>query len=163
MQRTTTGLLSALLALGSLASETSFAQTVDAESAKVTQAFVGAWTLGSFESFGADGETTRRPMGGSIVYSQSGRMSAQLMPEGYEKRTAPANGTVDRRGYTAYYGRFEIDSEAGTVTHHVEGSINPEWVGRGLVRYYEIDGDTLKLSLRDEDGRTTGTLTWRRN
>jgi len=36
-------------------------------------------------------------------------------------------------------------------------------VGEDNVRYYEFTPEgLLKLSIRDENGRTTGTLTWRR-
>ena len=126
------------------------------------QSFVGAWTLVSFENFAEDGEVTRNEMTGSIIYTESGRMAAQLMPKDYEKRERPEGRPADRRGNVAYWGRFELDPEAGSVTHHVEGSIIGPWVGVDLVRHYEIEGDVLKLSLRDEKGRTTGTLTWQR-
>jgi hypothetical protein len=50
------------------------------------------------------------------------------------------------------------------VTHHVEASTNPNWPTTDLVRYFEFadGGDTLRLSIRDAAGRTTGTLAWAR-
>ncbi len=135
--------------------------------ASAEEAFVGAWRLASFESFGADGDTTQRAMTGSIVYSASGHMAAQLMPDGYADRPVAEDGSADRSGYVAYWGPFSLDDvsadgRTGRVTHHVRGSLFPQWVGRGLVRYFEIHGDVLKLSLRNDEGRTTGTLTWHR-
>ena len=39
----------------------------------------------------------------------------------------------------------------------------PRWVDGDNVRYFEFDGDDiLKLSLKDDSGRITATLTWRR-
>lgn len=50
------------------------------------------------------------------------------------------------------------------MTHHVEASTNPNWPGTDLVRYLEFadGGDTLKPSIRNQSGRTTGTLPWPR-
>ena len=50
------------------------------------------------------------------------------------------------------------------MTHHVEGSVNPNWVKTDLVRYYAFseDGERLMLSIRNPQGRVTGTLTWER-
>ena len=67
-------------------------------------------------------------------------------------------------GYVAYYGRYEIDASKGIVKHHVEGSTNTSWVGTDLVRYYELspDANRLTLSIKNAEGRVTGTLTWER-
>jgi hypothetical protein len=64
----------------------------------------------------------------------------------------------------AYFGRVTVDPGASKVTHHVEGASIASWVGTDLVRYYEFsaDGKQLKLSLRNAQGRITGTLTWER-
>jgi hypothetical protein len=41
------------------------------------------------------------------------------------------------RRYLGYWGPFVVDAAAGHVTHIVEGSSNPSWVGSGQVRHYE--------------------------
>ncbi len=67
-------------------------------------------------------------------------------------------------GLLSYYGGYAIDEGSRKVTHYVEASTNPNWPGTDLVRYFEFadGGDTLKLSIRNAVGRTTGTLTWAR-
>jgi hypothetical protein len=52
----------------------------------------------------------------------------------------------------------------GKITHHVEGSMNPNWVKTDLVRWYAFsqDGTLLMLSIKTAEGRVTGTLTWER-
>ena len=66
-------------------------------------------------------------------------------------------------GGFAYWGKVTVDDEKKIVIHHVEGSpLMPGWVGRDNVRFYEFEGDLLRLSLKNADGRTTATLTWRR-
>lgn len=128
-------------------------------------AFLGSWELVSFDLFPAEGEPVARNMSGRIHYAEGGFMAAQLMPLGRtaaDPSASPAERWAASRGYVAYFGRFDVDPAARTVTHHVAGSVNQAWVGTDLVRHYELDGDVLRLSLWNADGRVTGTLTWRR-
>ncbi len=51
------------------------------------------------------------------------------------------------RTFFAYYGTYSVDLTAGTVTHHVQGSIRPSWIGTDQVRGVEmVDADHMKLS-----------------
>ena len=67
--------------------------------------------------------------------------------------------------YLGYYGPFVVDEAKGIVTHIVDGSSNPSWVGSRQVRYYALSADNaqLTLSLRDASGRTTQSLVWKRS
>ena len=103
------------------------------EQATVAQRLVGSWELVSYEIIAADG--TRRPGTydrGQITYDASGRMSAHLMHSSNKADASPQTdelrATAFRR-YLGYYGPFVVDTAGGTVTHHVEGSSNPSWVG----------------------------------
>ena len=135
----------------------------------VKDRLVGSWEMVSFENLAADG--TRRPGAydrGQIFYDASGRMSAQLMHTSNKADQSPqtdeARATAFRR-YLGYYGPFVVDEAQGTVTHIVEGSSNPSWVGSRQVRYYELtpDGQQLTLSVRNAEGRVTGSLVWKRS
>lgn len=94
-------------------------------------------------------------------------MSAQLMNSANKADQTPqtdeARAAAYRR-YLGYYGPFVVDEARGVVTHIVDGSSNPSWVGSRQVRYYELSADNqqLTLSLRDASGRTTQSLVWRR-
>jgi hypothetical protein len=112
----------------------------------------GNWRLAKFVNVDETGaERDAGYEGGRIMYDNAGNMAAQLMRR-------------SRENYVAYYGRVTIDPAAARVTHHVEGASIATWVGTDLVRYYELspDGKQLKLSLRNPQGRVTGTLTWER-
>jgi hypothetical protein len=135
---------------------------------EVRQQFIGHWRLAKFENFDDKGVARDAGYaGGRIMYDAAGNMSAQLMRIGRKLLSQPA--TEPERAaaystYTAYYGKYTVDPSAATVTHAVEGAANPNWVNTNLVRYYEFspDGKQLKLSLRNAQGRVTGTLTWLR-
>lgn len=135
----------------------------------VAQRLVGAWELVNYEIIAADG--SRRPGAydrGQISYDASGRMSAHLMNSANKAEQTPqtddARAAAYRR-YLGYYGPFVVDEAKGIVTHIVDGSSNPSWVGSRQVRYYELSADNqqLTLSLRDANGRTTQSLVWKRS
>jgi len=133
-----------------------------------TAPFAGNWRLVSFETVNDGGAVTpSRYTDGRIMYDEAGHMAAQLTfanrpplsPEATDAERAAAQAS-----YLAYYGTYQVDQQAGRVTHHVQGSTNPNWPRTNLIRYYEFSdkGDTLRLSLRNDAGRTTGTLVWAR-
>ena len=99
--------------------------------------FPGAWRLVSAEYRAMDGTVVDSPWGpepqGMLIYDSYGNMSAQL---GRRERTRFA-GSDQLRGsaeeikaafesYNAYWGRYEVDEHARTVTHHVEQAMFPE-------------------------------------
>jgi hypothetical protein len=135
----------------------------------VAQRLVGAWELVSYEIIAADG--TRRPGNydrGQITYDAAGRMSAHLMHSSNKADQAPqtdeARATAFRR-YLGYYGPFVVDEGKSSVTHIVDGSSNPSWVGSRQLRYYELSADNaqLTLMLKDANGRVTQSLVWKRS
>lgn len=128
----------------------------------VESRFVGHYELVSLQVFPDDGEAFERDYLARIVYDEHGNMAAVGMPRDLPERARQSGGEWTRGEGFGYFGPFTVDPDAGTVTHHVQGSpVDPDWVGTDQVRYYEFDGERLMLSLKDEDGRTTATLTWR--
>lgn len=133
-----------------------------ADAASVPGQFVGDWELVSFVSFRENGEAVDNDYIGRIVYDEHGNMSAVGMPRSLVERAAASGDELPRAGF-AYFSTYDVHPEDGRVVHHVIGSpMNPRWVNTDLVRYFEFEDGLLKLSLRDEQGRVTGTLTWRR-
>ena len=104
---------------------------------------------------------------GQITYDASGRMSAHLMHSSNKADASPATDELRAaafRRYLGYYGPFVVDTAAGTVTHIVEGSSNPSWVGSKQLRYFELSSDNAQLTLSLRDGtRTTQSLVWKRS
>ena len=137
---------------------------------------IGAWELISFEIQADDGKTIH-PFGenaqGSIIYTDSGRFSAQVM-----RPDRPRFATEDQmkgtpqeikdsfQGVISYYGSYDFDQEAGFVVHHVERSLFPNWEGSDQKRYVELAENQLTLStpptLWGGGGEVVGVLVWSR-
>ena len=123
--------------------------------------FVGDYTLISYVTFPEAGPAVDMQYVGRLSYDRAGNMSGLGMPSGLPEREREAGSRLTE-GF-AYWGKVTVDDEKKIVIHHVEGSpLMPGWVGRDNVRFYEFEGDLLRLSLKNADGRTTATLTWRR-
>ena len=119
--------------------------------------FVGTWKLVSYE-VGAS-----HPMGrdavGLLTYDADGRMSLQVMRSDQPKFLASGGkeggyeaGTAEEvmsayRGYIAYFGTYEVDEEGGFVTHHIEGSLFPNWLGRDQVEFFKLSDDELMFGI----------------
>ncbi|MDW0116347.1 lipocalin-like domain-containing protein [Sporosarcina thermotolerans] len=130
---------------------------------------IGTWSLVSYQTTDQDGKVIY-PLGedakGFIMYNPDGYMSAQLMASGrpaYESGDLHT-GTIEEmaqaaNGYLAYSGRFEVNEEKQELTHHMEVSMNPTWLGQSQPRIAKINGDVVVIfnGLKPED-----KLTWKR-
>jgi hypothetical protein len=128
----------------------------------IRRRFVGHYELVVYESFRENGDVVDMDYSGRILYDEHGNMSAIGMPNDLPERARRSDSNV--QGGFAYWARVSFDVGNGIVVHHVEGSpTRGSWPGVDNVRYFEWTEDgLLKLSLRNDEGRTTGTLTWRR-
>mgnify|MGYP001627117080 CR=1 FL=1 len=163
MRRTRSGLATAgLLAGFVLMLQMPLVLAQDAALEAVKRQFIGHWELVSFISYPPEGGERDNNYIGRIMYDENDQMSAQGMPKDLPERAAQS--TTNVAGGFAYWGPVTWDISQNKVTHRVEGSpTRGSWVGEDNVRYYEFTADgLLKLSIRDENGRTTGTLTWKR-
>jgi len=153
--------LSALWLTATLSAGAPLAGQTSEEEA-MRQRFVGHYELVVYESFRENGDVVDMNYVGRIMYDEYGNMSAIGMPQDLPERARRSDTNV-QEGF-AYWARVTFDVEDGIVTHHVEGSpTRGSWPGVDNVRYYEWTEDgLLKLSLKNDRGRTTGTLTWRR-
>ena len=137
-------------------------QGVDSVEA-VRQMFVGNYELVKFESFPSPDEVVPRHFVARIMYDAHGNMAAIGMPKDLPELDRASGGERVRRGGFAYFGKFQIDIEQGTVTHHLIGSpVAARSVGESWVRYYEFDGDLLTLSIKNAEGRIISQLTWKK-
>lgn len=118
----------------------------------------GTWRLVCYEAQRADSDVTY-PMGrdcrGYIAYQPDGRMWVQVQrmtPARPPFATGDIADAPDReyaeaaRGYFAYCGTWSADEDASAVTHHIELSLVPNWVGDAQRRTVRWVGERLELS-----------------
>lgn len=134
--------------------------------------FVGHWRLASRERLTDEGVwvPSEGRMGpdaiGMITYDAAGHMTVQIMRRdrpafaaGQRSEATPEELQAAFDGYLAYFGRYEVDEVEGSVTHHLEGALYPNWIGDGLKRFYEFSGNRLTLTVAPA---RVSRLTWER-
>lgn len=123
--------------------------------------FQGDYELVSYFRFPADGDAIDMKYIGQLSYDDRGNMSGLGMPRDLPERAALSSERLSA-GF-AYWGKVSFDLENNIVIHHVKGSpMVPQWVGGDNIRHFEFADGMLKLSLKDDTGRITGTLSWRK-
>lgn len=117
---------------------------------------IGAWKLVACEARSSSGEVSY-PYGGNpfgmLVYGSGGNMFVLLMRRDRPKfasgdlwKGTPEEIKAAFEGFVAYCGTYEVNEEKETVTHRVEGSSFPNWVGMDQERFFKCSGDQLTLS-----------------
>lgn len=162
------------VALGCLvAASPCFAQGAPkAPRGQVGKMIVGTWRMVGVETRMVDGtgpETMPRGKkpSGFIIYDPDGRMYVQIMNGDEMRPPRKGGGPMTEKEqaqayttYTAYFGRYTIDENDQSVTHHVEGSVNPRNIGNGMHRFVEVSKDRLSLNTfaKGPDGKERVTL-----
>jgi len=88
---------------------------------------------------------------GYIIYDETGHVMIQGMrtppppklASGTEGKPTPQEALAAYEGYIAYFGTYTVDEARHIVTHHVEGSLDPSYVGTDQERRFELSGDRL--------------------
>ena len=149
------------------------AQTEPANS--IQQAILGTWKLVSYVReelpSGAKSDVMGAHPSGYINYGPDGRMIVIIVGTD-RKKPAGAVATPDEaealiRSMLAYAGTYTIDSQAKTVTHHIDISWDQSRTGTDHVRSYKLEGNHLTLTTEPSRDPATGkntvrTLLWER-
>jgi hypothetical protein len=135
--------------------------------AQETHSLIGTWRLVEFVDLDKDGKRQYRfgehPRG-YFVYDATGHVHIQIMkvpalapfPEAKldeGKPPTPEHALSAYTAYVAYFGTYTVDAEKRVVTHHVEGSLAPDFTDTDQPRPFKLEGDKLEIG----DGKT-----WRR-
>jgi hypothetical protein len=144
-------------------------------SKSIQQAMFGMWKLLSYVReelpSGAKSDVMGSHPSGYINYGRDARMIVLIVGS---HRTKPVGeiATPDEaealiKSMVAYAGTYTIDSEAKTVTHHIEISWDQSRTGTDQVRSYKLEGNHLTLRTEPSTDPATGkktvrTLIWER-
>ena len=116
---------------------------------------LGTWRLSAFEGRAEDGSVvlpyTDKPEG-MLIYNTDGTMMVILMnPDRPRFKSNDLGGGSNEEiraafeGFNAYCGRFVLDPQAGTITHHLEQALFPNWIGTQQVRFISLMDSQLSL------------------
>jgi hypothetical protein len=136
-------------------------------SAQGNHTVIGTWRLVEFADLDKDGKWQQRfgeTPRGYFVYDPTGHVHIQIMkapplapfPEANVAEGKPPSAEhalAAYNAYVAYFGTYTVYEDKHVVTHHVEGSLAPEFTGTDQPRPFKLEGDRLQIG----DGKT-----WRR-
>jgi YD repeat-containing protein len=118
----------------------------------------GTWRLVSFETYSATGEATKHEAAGELTYDAYGNLVVRAALTG-----GPPGELSKALRYT---GRAVVDPQNHRLVLQAMqgqgGEALPATVTPDNVRYYEFDGDVLRLTTKDANGRPTATITWKK-
>lgn len=119
-------------------------------SESATQKLIGAWRLAWMEEPGPDGKLNRiTNRKGMLLYTRDGHMSVQLI---FPESESTLSNDYVKDGYEASFGSYAVNEEVHTVTHHVEGSVTRNLVGKDLTRVFQfVDGRLIIKSTRPDE------------
>ncbi len=138
---------------------------------------LGAWNLRSYVENPVDGSPPRHPFGddarGRLIYDHGGWMSVQLM---VASRPSFASGDwfhatskelSAAAAFIGYSGTFVVDESAETVSHVIDMSFFPNWIGQTQIRRISLTPNRLKLTpvepIRSDGRDVIPTLQWMRH
>lgn len=141
----------------------------------IQQAILGTWKLVSYVReelpSGAKSDVMGAHPSGYINYGRDGRMIVIIVGSD-RKKPADAVATPEEaqaliKSMLAYAGTYTIDSEAQTVTHHIDISWDQSRTGTDHVRSYKLEGNHFTLTTEPSTDPATGkktvrTLIWER-
>jgi hypothetical protein len=127
---------------------------------EMRQAIEGLWKVDSMEQRYDDGRVIY-PFGkhiqGYIFYGQDGLMFAavQRADRAPFKTGKQWTASVEEKAaaydsYLTYCGRYEVEDDR--VTHAIEISLFPDWIGHRQIRNIKIEAGLLYITARLEDG-----------
>ncbi len=118
----------------------------------ISKRLIGTWKLVTTEGRPAGTRSEHNPSG-YIVYDSTGHVNVQIMLRNDRERFFSedlAKATIKEKAlaydtYLAYYGTYTVNDAKGTIAHHVEGSLDPNDVGKDLIRYFEFSNERITL------------------
>lgn len=126
----------------------------------------GRWTLVSFEVFPPNAQPITVPGSGVMTYDDFGNMKMDIRTDPTVADRLLGVGIVMNDGVISSEGRTAIDLQNRTLTYIVQGQpaggaqVGPLALSRP--RHWEVDGDTLTISTRDDSGKALSVGKWKK-
>jgi len=124
---------------------------------------VGTWTLASAQRVGAEAVAIPNPRG-LLIYDAAGH-ALEIVTRGGRTQYAsnqptPAEAQVTFANYGGFWGSYRADPQQGRLTYRPEGAVNPNLMGKDLVRSYEFKNGRLTVTSLPGEPNAQGTTRW---
>jgi hypothetical protein len=124
----------------------------------------GRWNLESFEVYPPGKGPIALKGAGTLNYDEFGNLRIEIRADQSSADVLRAAGIDIRDGTISSDGRTVVDLQNKTLSYVVQGQ--PSTAGGPLAmnrpRHWQVDGDLLTLSTRDEAGKPLSVGKWRR-
>ena len=117
----------------------------------------GAWDIERYEWNDEDNNTTTQGAEGTMTLDEFGNLSVSGLIRGLNNDPDQEVDYTGRIVIDTVNESFRLQDIVDRALADLSDSFDPE-----LSRYYAFDGDTLRLSIRDRNGRETATTIWTR-
>jgi hypothetical protein len=126
----------------------------------------GRWSLMSFEVFPPGGQPVVLKGSGVLTYDDYGNLKIEIRTDEETARLLNQAGIAIQGGVISSEGRTVIDLQNRRLTYVIEGQATTGEPSGPLAmsrpRYWEVDGDVLTLTTKDDSGTPLSVGTWKR-
>jgi hypothetical protein len=126
----------------------------------------GRWTLESFEVFPPGKAAITLKGSGTLNYDEFGNLRIEIRADEKAADLLRAAGIETRDGTISSDGRTVVDMQNRTLSYVLPGQTvgapAPGPLSPSRLRHWEVKGDLLILSTKDDAGTTLSTGRWRR-
>jgi hypothetical protein len=130
------------------------------------QFLLGRWALESFEVFPPGKPPITFKGSGTLDYDEFGNLRIEIRTDEKSADLLRAAGIDTRDGTISSDGRTVVDMQNRTLSYVLPGQTvgapAPGPLSPARLRYWEVTGDLLVLSTKDDAGKVVSTGRWRR-
>jgi hypothetical protein len=125
----------------------------------------GNWSLLSFTIYDANGTAIAMKGTGTLIYDDFNNMTMTLQADDATAALLAKAGLPMEKNQFSTKGKTIVDMQNRTLRYVLEGqyigvTTGPMAVDR--LRYWQVEGNTLTLSTRDDAGKPLSVGTWRK-
>ena len=117
----------------------------------------GTWDVVTYEWYDADNTLITQDAEGTLSLDEFGNLSVRGRIMGLDGDPDQAVDYTGRIVIDTVRESFRLQNIVDRVPLDLPDAFDPE-----LRRFYSLDGDTLRLSVRDADARETAATTWKK-
>jgi hypothetical protein len=125
----------------------------------------GRWVLESFQMFPPGKAPITLTGSGTLVYDEFGNLRMEIRADEKSADLLRASGIDIRDGRISTEGRTAVDMQNRTLTYVIpdQSPLIPGPLATNRPRHWEVTGDSLTLTTKDDAGKPLSVGKWRRS